>query len=154
MTEQRGRADRQTIESGERRRRSDDTIDGGLALKLGIPPEIEASLKAEGRTARWVNDVGSRLHDTTVRDDWARVQGVEPRSVKIDVKTGAMTKAILVSKRIDFVEEDRAKKEARRKRQETATFTGHDPQTGQSTLPANQYVHKDTKIDRGNQILE
>ncbi len=152
MTEQRGRADRQTIESGERRRRSDDTIDGGLALKLGIPPEIEARLKAEGRTARWVNDVDSRLHDTTVRDDWARVDGVEPRSVKIDVKAGTMAKAILVSKRIDFVEEDRAKNEARRTTRETVMFTPQNP--SESAVSTNQYVHKDTKIDRGNQILE
>ncbi len=154
MTEERGRQDRQAIESGERRRRSDDTIDGEQSLKMRIPPEIQAKLKAEGRTARWINDVGSRMHDLTVRDDWNKVDGVEPRNVLIDKKNGTMAKAILVSKRIDFVEDDSAKKEARRKAKETATFTGRDPVTGKSLNTTSQYVHKDSQIGRGNQIIE
>jgi hypothetical protein len=48
MTDVRGRADRQTEVRQERRRRSDTTIDGGQRLKLAIPPEVEARLKAEG----------------------------------------------------------------------------------------------------------
>ncbi len=154
MTEERGRVDRRAIESGERRRRSDDTIDAGLALKLRIPPEIETRLKAEGRTARWINDVGSRIHDLTVRDDWDRVEGVEPRSVKVDVKNDTMTKAILVSKRDDFIAEDRAKKDAIRRATEAAMLTGRDPSTNQSTLSPEQYVDPSNKIVRDNRILE
>ncbi len=154
MTEERGRVDRRAIESGERRRRSDDTIDAGLALKLRIPPEIETRLKAEGRTARWINDVGSRVQDLTVRDDWDVVDGVAPRDVKIDVKNDTMTKAILVSKRNDFIAEDRAKKDVGRRATEAAMLTGRDPSTNQSTLNPEQYADPANKIVRDNRILE
>lgn len=156
MTDDRGRVDRQSSERSERRRRSDDTIDAGVALKMRIPPEIEAKLKAEGRSARWINDVGSRVHDLTVRDDWDKVEGVEPRTVKLDKSGNETTKAILVSKRIDFINEDRAEKEAKRLQQEDAMLRGQvsSPEGQSTTLAPGQYADKANKIERDNRILD
>ncbi len=148
MTEDRTRQGRIETETSERRRRSDDNLDAGQALRMRIPGDVEAKLKAQGRTARWINvevdqktgqDTGSRMHDLTVRDDWDKVEGVEPRTVKID-KNGATAKAYLVSKRNDFIEEDRAKKDALRRTKEEAMLTGVDPTTGQSNLAPDQYA--------------
>lgn len=153
MTEERGREDRQVTEVAQRRRRDDSTIDSGASLKMAIPQEIAEKLKAEGRTPRWINDVGSRVHDLTIRDDWDRVEGVEPRSVKID-KEGEMTKAILVSKRNDFIEDDRRKKDAVRLATEEAMLTGKQPGTDKSALAPEQYADPANKIVRDNRILE
>ena len=151
MTDTRGRADRQTEVAAERRRRDDATLDGGQARKLAIPAHIEAKLAAEGRTARWINDVGSRVQDLTVRDDWDKVEGVEPREVVIDKAKGLTTKAYLVSKRNDFIAEDRAKKDKARREQEEAMLAGHVPG---ATPAANTYADKANKIQRDNRILE
>lgn len=154
MTEDRTRQGRIAEVGAQRRRRSDDTIDGSQALRMRIPREVEAKLQAEGRTARWVNDVGSRMHDMTVRDDWDKVEGVEPRTVKVDIKTGETVKAILLSKRDDFIVEDRLKKDAVRRNTEQAMLTGRDPMTNQSTLEPDRYADPANKIERDNRILE
>lgn len=153
MTEERGREDRQAVEASDRRRRDDSTIDHLASLKMAIPRDVAARLKAEGRSARWINDVGSRVHDLTIRDDWDVVEGVEPRNVKID-KEGEMAKAILVSKRDDFIADDRRKKDSVRRETEEAMLTGKQPGTDQSALAPEQYADKANKIVRDNRILE
>jgi hypothetical protein len=151
MTDTRGRVDRQTEVAAERRRRNDDNLDAGQALKLAIPGDIQRKLAAEGRTGRWVNDVGSRMHDLTVGDDWDKVEGVEPRTVVVDRKTGETAKAFLLSKRNDFIAEDRAKKDAKRREQEKAMLKGIQP--GATDPAPNTYADKANKIERGNQII-
>ena len=150
-TETRGRTARQDEVRQERRRRDDTTIDAGQAKKLAIPLDIESELAAQGRSARWVNDVGSRVHDLTVRDDWDRVEGVEPRTVVIDRKTGETAKAILVSKPQAFIAEDAAKRDVARRETETAMLKARVP--GATTTPDGMYADKANKIDRGTQNL-
>jgi hypothetical protein len=151
MTEASGRTARQDEVRQERRRRSGDTLDAGQARKLAIPADIEAKLAAQGRSTRWVNDVGSRIEDLTVRDDWDKVEGVAPRPVVIDKAKGVTADAVLLSKPIAFIEEDRAKKEARRREAEKAALKGNIP--GGQPLPPNLYGTESNKIERGvNQI--
>jgi hypothetical protein len=151
MTEERGRQSRQDEVRQERRRRDDTTLDGGQAHKLAIPADIKARLAAQGRTARWINDVGSRVEDLTVRDDWDVVEGVEPREVVIDRKAGTTAKTILVSKPNAFIAQDAAKREAGRRERETAMLKGEVP--GNPTPPTGTYADTANKIERGNQIL-
>lgn len=152
MTDESGRTARQNEVRQERRRRDDATLDGGQARKLAIPPDVEAKLAAQGRTGRWVNDVGSRIEDLTVRDDWDKVEGVAPRSVVIDVKKGETAQAILLSKPNAFIAEDRAKREAKRREREQAMLKGQVP--GAEPLPNETfYADKANKIERGNQII-
>jgi hypothetical protein len=151
MTTESGRTARQDEVRHERRRRNDDTLDAGQARKLAIPAHIEAQLAAQGRTGRWVNDVGSSIEDRTVRDDWDKVEGVEPRTVVIDRK-GTTAQTILLSKPKAFIAEDRAKKEAARRERERAMEKGQVP--GAQPLPSDTfYADKANKIERGNQIL-
>jgi hypothetical protein len=148
MTEGRERLSRVDEVRQERRRRGDVTQ--GRALKLAIPADIQAKLEAQGRTPRWINDVGSRVQDLTVRDDWDVVEGVEPREVVIDRAKGATAKAILVSKPKAFIAEDAAKREAYRREREAAMLKGQVPG---NPNPAPVYVDPASKIERGNQIL-
>ena len=146
MTDSRGRADRQTEVRQERRRRSDTTIDGGQRLKLAIPPEVEARLKEEGRTPRWVNDDGNRMHNLTKLDDYDKVEGVEPRVVGT-TKEGKPINAHLCSKPSAFIREDQEKLDARRRETEAALLRGknpNDPITGDEAFyadTANQIHH-------------
>jgi hypothetical protein len=152
------RADRASQVASERRRRTDNT--GLPRLKLGIPEEVRAKLAAEGRTPRWVNDTGSRVADLTERDDYDPVEGVEPVKVDTDAD-GKPVYARLFSKRNDFIEEDRAKAEERRKEVEAGMvkgkLPGHAGAEGQQVtgaMGAPVYVDSSTKIGRANQVLE
>lgn len=148
MTATSGRQSRQAEVQTERRRRSDTTIDGSQRLKLAIPPEVAERLKREGRTPRWVNDVGNRMHNLTRMDDYDKVPGVAP--VVVDTtKEGKPIKAYLCSKPNAFIEEDKAKREASRRETEQALLRGknpNDPITGSDSFyadPANSIRHGD-----------
>jgi hypothetical protein len=142
----RARADRQTEERTERRRRSDTNIDGGQRLKLAIPPEVGARLKAEGRTPRWINDEGNRVHNLTRLDDYDKVAGVGPVHVGTG-KDGKPIKAHLYSKPAAFIHEDEAKRDERRRETERALLRGknpEDPIAGDDSFyadPANKIQH-------------
>jgi hypothetical protein len=151
MTGPRGRVDRQTEERTERRRRSDVTIDGGQRLKLAIPPEVAERLKAEGRTPRWVNDEGNRMHNLTRLDDYDKVAGVDPVPVGT-TKEGKPIKAHLCSKPTEFIREDRTKLDERRKETERAMLRGKvpgDPSTGHDDKYSQGYVDEASSIRRG-----
>lgn len=147
MTELRQREDRKTEEAAQRRRRSDDTIDGGQRLKLAIPEAVAARLKAEGRTPRWVNDEGNRIHNLTKLDDYDRVDGVEPVVVGT-TKEGHPIKSYLHSKPTEFVREDQEKLDAKRRETEAALMRGKNPDDPIST-DSNFYVASGTKLQRG-----
>lgn len=139
--------------AAERRRRDDATL--GPKLKLAIPDEVRDQLAAEGRTARWVNDSGSRIADLTLRDDYDPVEGVEPVKVDVDDE-GRPVFAHLLSKRNDFIAEDRAKLDKRRKDAEAGMLRGKSP-TGQpleGRMGATTFVDPASKIGRANQVLE
>lgn len=126
MTEQRARVDRQTEERQQRRRRDDTTIDGSGRLKLSVPPEVEARLKADGRQPRWINDEANRIHNLTKLDDYDRVDGVEPVVVG-STKEGQPIKAYLHSKPVDFIREDQVKLDTSRREVEAALLRGKNP---------------------------
>lgn len=152
------RADRVAHEATERRRRQDGEM--GKRLHLGIPEEVRAKLAAEGRTPRWINDTGSRVADLTTRDDYDPVEGVDPVKVDVD-KEGKPVFAKLYSKRNDFIAEDQAKADKRRREVEAGMVKGHAPgQPGgegrqiEGAMGAPIYVDPATKIGRANQVIE
>ena len=158
MTDGRTREARQEKLQTTRRRRGDNAFQ--TAQNMPIPAEIAARLKAEGRTPRWANDVGNRIHRLTVEDDYDKVDGVAPVPVVIDRKSGETVMAHLLSKPTDFIAEDRAKAESRRKEAERAMVKGQvaqpgvDPVPVQGQLGAPTYVDSASNIGRGNQIIE
>jgi hypothetical protein len=144
---------RATEVAAERRRRDDANL--GPKLKLAIPDEVRDRLAAEGRTPRWVNDSGSRIADLTQRDDYDKVEGVEPVKVDVDDE-GKPVFAHLLSKRNDFIAEDRAKVDQRRRQAEAGMLKGKSP-TGQpleGQMGATTFVDPASKIGRANQVLE
>jgi hypothetical protein len=144
------RADRAGQVAAERRRRDD--LSGGLRLKLEIPEDVRARLAAEGRTPRWVNDTGNRIADLTTRDDYDKVEGVEPKKVGTG-DDGKPIYAYLLAKRNDFIAEDRAKLDRHRRDVEKARFDpGAQPPEGKAG--ATTYVDPASKIGRANQVLE
>lgn len=154
----RTRQGREAEVTQERRRRDGPTL--GARAKLAIPEEVKARLEAEGRTPRWVNDEGNRIHDLTVRDDYDPVAGVAPVPVGT-AEDGSPIKAHLLSKPNAFIAEDRAKAERGRKDMESAMVKGRVPGApGAEAAPvrgqlgAETYVDRATSIGRGNQIIE
>lgn len=112
----------------QRRRRDDATLDGGQRKKLAIPPEVEARLKAEGRTPRWAVDTGNRIHQLTKQDDYDIVEGVAPVPVVVNRKDGTVANQVLLSKPTAFIEEDREKLDAPRREMERALLRGKNPE--------------------------
>jgi hypothetical protein len=144
---------RATEVAAERRRRDDANL--GPKLKLAIPDEVRDRLAAEGRTPRWVNDSGSRISDLTTRDDYDHVDGIDPVKVDVDDE-GKPVFAHLLSKRNDFIAEDRAKVDQRRRQAEAGMLKGKSP-TGQpleGQMGATTFVDPASKIGRANQVLE
>jgi hypothetical protein len=147
MTEIRERADRRTEEATERRRRRDDTIDGGKRLKLSIPPAVEARLKAEGRTPRWAVKDSARMMQLTQQDDYDPVEGVEAVPTR-SLADGSRVDMILLSKPTAFIEEDRRKADAPRKEVEASILRGaipNDPHAGSVQF----YTDEANKLTRG-----
>lgn len=141
MTEDRMRADRKSEETAERRRRSDTTIDGGQRLKLAIPPRVQAELDAAGRVGRWVLADSDRMYELTERDDYDKVDGIEPVTTR-RLNDGSPVKMILLSKPKAFIDADRAKLEDIRAGKEKAAVKG-------SELAADMYVDAATSIQHG-----
>lgn len=153
MTEQRARQGRKEEVAQRRRRRDDTTFQ--QSNKLAIPVEVAERLKAEGRQPRWVNDEGNRLYNLTVRDDYDKVEGVDP----VPVGTGDDGKPILAhlcSKPIEFIREDQAKAEERRKQVEAGMVKGKMPvKTDDGTemlVPVRGAAGAETYAVKGNTI--
>lgn len=137
------RADRAAQETVTRRRRDDGAGDAYLDLKLSVPDAIRA--KYPDRIFRWANDVGARLHNLTVRDDWDKVDGIDPRPVGSD-KDGHPILAHLLSKPRAFQAEDEAKKEARRREIEKAQVNGFHRAREDDVAEEHRYVPKGNRI--------
>lgn len=156
---EREREDRSETTRRERRRRDDTTAQS--SNQLAISPEVQARLKAEGRQPRWVNDQKNRIHSLTVMDDYDKVEGVAPVPVGTE-KDGTPILAHLLSKPIEFVEEDRSKAESKRKGTESGLLRGKLPSSpGGESVPiqgsqgAEMYVAAGSKLGRGvNEVLE
>lgn len=161
MTEQRQRQGREKEVAQSRRRRDDTNFQ--QSSKLAIPEEVAERLKAEGRTPRWVNDEGNRLYNLTKRDDYDKVDDVSP--VPVGTKDdGTPLMAHLLSKPTEFIREDRAKAEERRRQVEQGMVKGKMPVKSpdgsevlvpvQGAAGAETYADKANAIGGGNKILE
>jgi hypothetical protein len=144
-------------ETQRRRRRGDEVL--SASKRLPIPPEIEAKLKANGLSPRWVNDEGNRMHRFTVLDDYDKVDGVDPVPVGT-AEDGKPILAHLLAKPTEFIREDQEKAEERRKGVEDALFRTPDATdqavAGRNPNPASaqRYVASESKIGRANQVLD
>lgn len=151
------RKDRAGQVATERRRRNG--MSGAPRLKLAIPEHVRDELAAQGRTPRWINDTGNRIADLTTRDDYDKVEGVEPVKVGIG-DDGKPLFAHLYAKRNDFIAEDRLKSDKRRLDTEAGMMRGKVPVPGAEAQPmqgqmgAPTYVDSASKIGRANQVLE
>lgn len=161
MTDSRERAERSQEERQQRRRRHDGNIDASQNKRLAIPEEIEAQLKADGLTPRWVNDEGNRIHSLTTRDDYDKVGGVKPVRVGTNKDTGKPIFAHLYAKKTEFIDEDRAKADVGRREAERAMLRGKVPNgPGGESAPvpgqmgAETYVDSASVIGRENRIIE
>lgn len=97
---------RQEEVAQERRRRQPGTLDRGAQLKLQVPQSVRD--KFPNSDFRFINDVGTRMHDKTVADDWSKVD--ESLSKPIPVGTddrGQPIIAYLCEKPKAYIEEDR-----------------------------------------------
>lgn len=135
----RGRSARIDEERVERRRRAGGV---GRTAKLAIPPEIAADLASRGLEARWINDVNNRMVETTQHDDWTPVEGVEPRIVGDDRRTGQKIKAHLCAKPKSFLAADRREQMDRIAEQEGAIVRGV-PAGGDGVLNEGAYKPND-----------
>lgn len=108
----------------ERRRRQDGTLDRNQQMKLDIPESARA--KYPDHQFRWVNDTGTRIHDLTVRDDYDKVEGVEPRPVGTDDQ-GKPIYAHLCAKRREFFDEDQRRRIDANRERENALLKAPDP---------------------------
>lgn len=160
MTEgtRQGRTPRSQEVKAQRRRRDDANFQA--SQRMAIPEDVKAKAEAEGKTLRWVNDDGNRMHQLTVLDDYDKVEGVDPVPVGTD-KSGKPIMAHLCAKPTEFIAEDQAKRDERRKGIERSMVKGHVPTgPGGETAPlagahgATTYVDGATSIGRGNQIIE
>lgn len=126
-TEDRARMSRAEETQVQRRRRQPGTLDRMDELTLAIPDTVEAA--NPDHTFRWALDNPKRIHNLTVRDDWDRVEGVEPIPDHID-KTGRQANLVLLKKRKEFWEEDQRAKVTALREQERALMSASksDPQ--------------------------
>lgn len=139
--------------AAQRRRRDDTTL--GHKLKLALPDEVRDRLAAEGRTPRWVNDTGSRIADLTQRDDYDKVDGIDPVKVDVDDE-GKPIFAHLLAKRNDFIAEDRSKADKRRREVEAGMLKGKVPGAAGNSgeMGATTFVDPASRITRANQVIE
>lgn len=138
MTENRQREDRIDEELEKRRARIESTIDGAKNLKLAIPPKIQQRLDEEGRIGRWVSDDPTRQFQMTEQNDYRRVDGVEPINTRDG--QGKPMKLILMSKRKDFVEDDKSRLEKARRETEEAQLSAADAAPGFYADRANKFT--------------
>jgi hypothetical protein len=126
VTEDRTRVDRIDEELEARRARLEDSIDGAKRLKLAIPRDIQKQLDEEGRVGRWVSADPNRMAELTdPLHGYRAVDGVKPISTR-DVNTGEPMKLKLMSKRKDFIADDQARKETKRRAKEEAQLSAAD----------------------------
>jgi hypothetical protein len=138
VTEDRQRVDRKDEELERRRARLESSIDGAKNLKLAIPTKIQQQLDEEGRVGRWVSDDPVRQYQVTEQNDYRRVDGVEPISTRNG--KGEPMKLILMSKRKDFLEDDKRIREEKRRATEEAQLSAADAGAGFYADKANKFT--------------
>ncbi len=115
----------------ERRRRKADTLDRINGLKLELPPELAEAEDRGNWHYYWANDVGSRVYDLTVNDDYdpatlSKAEATDGDRVKRPVgqnDDGSPTYAVLLRKPMHFHLEDQKAKDRRLRDQEKQLAT-------------------------------
>jgi hypothetical protein len=98
--------DRKQEVAQERSRREAGTLDRMAQMKLAIPDSIRA--EHEGRyQLRWINDSGNRMHFMTEKDDYEKVNGIQPVPVGTS-EDGKPIYAHLCRKPLKFFEQHQA----------------------------------------------
>lgn len=136
----------------ERRRRNGASLQGNRQ-RLGLN---EAQLDRANYVYRWVNDVGTRLYDLTVNDDWEIVTdrdgtmrvdsagaGAEVATVVDADKTGKAIRGVLCRKLKSYHDDDRREKS--RAIDEQEALIGQRPTAGGD---AHVYVKDETRLSR------
>lgn len=120
-TPRRGR--RANAERAVRRRRGGGTEDTSA---LAVPEHVSRELAEKGLEGRWINDLGNRMYNKTVLDDWDKVSDVEPVPVGMDSRTGKPIMAYYCAKPKEFLAEDNRRRMDVLAKREQATFSGKD----------------------------
>lgn len=122
-TPRRGRPPRAAAERAERRRRGGGNNDTSA---LAVPESVSSDLAANGLEGRWINDLGNRMYNKTVLDDWDKVEGVEPVPVGVDNRTGKSIMAHYCAKPKEFLVDDNRRRMDVIAQRERAVFSGND----------------------------
>jgi len=131
--------------SQERRRRQSGTLDRTQQLKLSVPDEIKRQYPDD--SFRWVNDSGTRMYDLTEKDDWSKVNGIEPIPVGTD-NFGKPVFAHLCKKPSEFLKADAAEKVAQTVEVEKAIMRGQQaPEDDRK--PGEAYVPQGNSLTTG-----
>jgi hypothetical protein len=97
-----GRPKREEVMATERRRRK-----GAVTHKLSIPDSVKD--KHPNMEFRWARDLGGRMQQLTVSDDWDKVPDVDPIHGGTG-EAGTAFKMHLLMKPREFMEADRQEK--------------------------------------------
>jgi hypothetical protein len=139
MTENRQREDRIDEELAARQERLENTIDGAKNLKLAIPDKVQKELDEAGRVGRWVADDPTRMAQMTdPLHGYRPVDGVKPVSTRNG--KGEPIKLKLMSKRKDFIEDDKRRREEARRETEEAQLSAADAGPGFYADQANKFT--------------
>jgi len=141
-------SDRASETRRERRRRDDGDLDRGARMKLAIPKEIQEQADREGKTLRWLNDEGNRIHDMTVDDDWDLVEGAPTVPVATS-PDGKPVYARLAAKHKDWYDEDQQAKARVLDEREKAVARGAKADPTDNRQDDVTYVPKGNRISRG-----
>jgi len=139
---------RRIEEERQRRRRRDDLTDG-RHRKLAVDGELDPNY-----VYRWINDDPGRVYNLTKQDDWDRVTEDMLNGPKSDrdrqlgsglerIVEASGKRAILVRKRKDYYDGDKAKEQAFLDAQMTDLKRGVTPTgpKGEQTLSASDHAY-------------
>lgn len=132
-----GRPKREEVMATERRRRK-----GAVTHKLAIPDSVKE--KHPGMEFRWGRDLGGRMQQLTVSDDWDKVPGVDPIHGGTG-EAGLGFKMHLLMKPREFLEADRQEKLDALAEREKDALSRPDAKTA-TAIGAEQYSVPGNKI--------
>lgn len=116
-----GRPKREEVTTTERRRRK-----GGETHKLAIPDSVKQA--HPDMEFRWARDLGARMQQLTVSDDWDKVPNVDPIHGGTG-EAGLGYKMHLMMKPREFMEADRREKLEMLAEREQQTLSRPDAKT-------------------------
>jgi|GEM_PF-6781086 len=112
--------EQKAIKRRKRRRKDGEAQNAGL--KLAFPDWVHEKFPDKEFRKAWIRDDGARVLQKH-NEDWDPIEGVDPVPGAYD-RHGNPVNHIAIVKRLDWVQEDRAKKEVMRKQIEDQTARG------------------------------